>query len=263
MIDYCYHAHTTRCGHAYGSEEEYVLKAIENGFKVLGFTDHVFFPGFSQPGMRGDYHQMEDYIKTIRDLQEKYKDKIEIHVGFECEYSPLYKDYFKFLKEERGIEYLIIGQHLFFDDLTSITWLGRYHGNDEGMKRYTDMVCEAMESGLFTYLAHPDLFMRFLQNVTPYVESCMRRICECAKKNDIPLEINLGGIRGLRPDKPGFLNYPSEEFFSIVSEYGNKVIIGVDAHAPNDFSPEVSDFLRAEEIINKYKLNAITRLNIE
>lgn len=261
MIDYCYHSHTYRCGHATGTEEEYILSAIKEGYKVIGFTDHVFFPHFSQPGMRGDYCELEDYIKTIRDLREKYKDQIEIYLGFECEYSPLLKDYYEYLLKETEIEYLILGQHLFFDDLSHIRWLGG-HAPDEGIIRYTETVIEAMESGLFTYFAHPDLFVRFFEKFTPLVESCVRKICECAKRNDIPLEINLGALRGMRPRKEGRMTYPCEEFFSIVSEYNNKVLIGIDAHAPHDYSPEVSDIAYAEYLINKYKLNAITRLNI-
>ena len=35
-----YHTHTTRCQHARGTEEEYVLQAIDTGFEILGFADH-------------------------------------------------------------------------------------------------------------------------------------------------------------------------------------------------------------------------------
>ena len=41
-----YHTHTKRCGHAIGEDEEYVLRAIENGFDEIGFSDHapMLFP---------------------------------------------------------------------------------------------------------------------------------------------------------------------------------------------------------------------------
>lgn len=38
------HTHTYRCGHATGTEEEYILRAIENRIKVMGFSDHRFYP---------------------------------------------------------------------------------------------------------------------------------------------------------------------------------------------------------------------------
>ena len=36
-----YHTYTARCGHASGREEEYILRAIEGGIKILGFSDHI------------------------------------------------------------------------------------------------------------------------------------------------------------------------------------------------------------------------------
>ena len=36
-----YHTHTWRCNHATGQEEEYVLTAVEQGFQILGFSDHA------------------------------------------------------------------------------------------------------------------------------------------------------------------------------------------------------------------------------
>ena len=74
-LDYTYHSHTARCGHAYGKDEDYVEAAIKRGLKVLGFSDHVFLPGLSQYRMRGDYEEMDDYVSSVRSLEKKYKDK--------------------------------------------------------------------------------------------------------------------------------------------------------------------------------------------
>ena len=32
-----YHTHTTRCMHATGDDEDYVLSAIKGGYRILGF----------------------------------------------------------------------------------------------------------------------------------------------------------------------------------------------------------------------------------
>ena len=50
-LGYTYHSHTFRCGHAVGTDEEYVKKAIEGHYEILGFSDHVMLPNQSQPGM--------------------------------------------------------------------------------------------------------------------------------------------------------------------------------------------------------------------
>ena len=36
-----YHSHTERCGHAWGTDDEFVLAAIDAGFQVLGFSEHT------------------------------------------------------------------------------------------------------------------------------------------------------------------------------------------------------------------------------
>ena len=262
MIDYCYHTHTYRCGHAIGKEEEYILAAIQAGFKVVGFTDHVFLPNVEQPGMRGSYYELDDYIYTLQSLKKKYADKIEIHIGFECEYSDDLEDYYHYLKEVKGIEYLIIGQHLFYEN-GELTWLGRYGTPEEMLEHYVNTIIKGMKTGLFTYLAHPDLCLRFFKKFTPFVEANLRKLCEAAEYYEMPMEINMGGMRNCRRDPNDvMLKYPNEDFFKIASEYNIKFIIGLDTHDPADFSTNLEDFASAEEIINKYNLRHINRLNL-
>ena len=42
FIDYTYHSHTARCGHARGADEDYAKTAFEHGYKLYGFSDHEF-----------------------------------------------------------------------------------------------------------------------------------------------------------------------------------------------------------------------------
>ncbi len=57
----------------------------------------------------------------------------------------------------------------------------------------------------------------------PYYVKQMTRLCLYAKEHHIPLEFNLLGYQTHR-------HYPSEDFFKIVKEVGNQVVIGTDAH---------------------------------
>lgn len=261
MIDYCYHTHTYRCGHAIGREEDYVKAAIDAGYKVIGFTEHVFLPDIEQPGIRGSYMELDDYIYTINNLKKKYKDKIEIHLGFECEYDEQLEDYYHYLKDVKGIEYFILGQHLFYNG-GELTWLSNAGAPEEMLEEYTATVIKAMKTGLFTYFAHPDLCLLFFKKITPYVESYLRKICEAAEYYNVPLEFNLGGLRNFRNDTRDHLKYPCEGFFEIMSHYNCKVIIGIDSHNPADFSNSDEDIAYAESIIKKYNLHLINRLYI-
>ena len=95
-----YHTHTTRCGHAEGTEEEYILTALRCGFKVLGFSDHTPW-AYATPGfvsrIRMLPSQLDDYVLTLRGLREKYADKLHIRIGLEAEYFPAHLGW---LKEE-------------------------------------------------------------------------------------------------------------------------------------------------------------------
>ena len=75
-----YHTHTTRCGHAEGTEEEYILTALRCGFKVLGLSDHTPW-AYATPGfvsrIRMLPSQLDDYVLTLRGLREKYADKLD------------------------------------------------------------------------------------------------------------------------------------------------------------------------------------------
>lgn len=65
-----YHTHTWRCHHASGSEREYVERAIEGGFRILGFADHspYLFPDGYVSGHRMLPSQFEDYVTVLSDL---------------------------------------------------------------------------------------------------------------------------------------------------------------------------------------------------
>ena len=85
-----YHSHTARCNHASGAEVTYVQNAIARGLRIFGFSDHTpqFFPGDYYSRMRMRPHQLEDYCRTVRDLQAEYRGQIQIPLGLEAEFYP-------------------------------------------------------------------------------------------------------------------------------------------------------------------------------
>ena len=108
-----YHTHTTRCRHAEGTDEEYVLAAIETGYDTLGFSDHCPWPVAPGVTVKGHMYmdQLDDYVQSVRRLQEKYAGKIRIRLGFECEYLPEYMDWLGQMAQEQQVDYLIFGNH--------------------------------------------------------------------------------------------------------------------------------------------------------
>ena len=248
-----YHTHTFRCGHATGTEEEYIKRAIEGGIKIMGFADHapaILYDGYKL-GWRVQPEDAEDYFDTINALREKYKNQIEIYVGFEMEYYPEYFDKMYNYVKELGAEYLILGQH--FIDEANIPHSAVAGHNEEHLVRYTDLVIEGMKTGKFIYVAHPDM-LNYSGDMELY-RSEAKRLCEAAIELDIPLEINLLGINSKR-------HYPNEEFLKIAGEMGCKMIYGFDAHDSYRAYDEESIKI-AEELVKKYNINLIDFVEIK
>lgn len=235
------HSHTARCGHAIGTDEEYVLAAIEAGFETMGFSDHVFLPGANQPGMRGSYEQLDDYLNSVGDLQRKYQDKIRIFKGFEAEWlGEKFAPYYRELLETGKIDYLLQGQHCFYDE--RFYWYGDYFDRTKDSLAYVQDLVEGMESGLFLYVAHPDLFMLWHGGFDTAAYEIARIICEKSLELDIPLEINMAPSRRYKAGKTQLagLPYPNKRFWEIAAKMGVSCVFGVDAHRPSDYA--VSDY---------------------
>lgn len=225
-----YHTHTFRCGHANGTDEDYVAAAIEAGYKVLGFSDHTPYKNYPLKGIRMNWEDLDNYISSINSLKEKYKNQIQILLGLESEYYPEFIDEKKELLSK--LDYLILGQHFTHPD-AKINYFN--HNSDEQILEYGKTVCEAMESGLFKYVCHPDVFMN---NQTEFNDTCIKTshmICKKAAELDMPLEININGVRKGKTTFPQGERYyyPFKEFWEIAASYNNKCLYGVDAHDPS------------------------------
>ncbi len=228
--DFNYHTHTIRCGHAKGNDEEYVKAAIEAGYKILGFSDHAPYRGMPLPKSRMAWEELDEYIDSLTVLKEKYQNQIEIHIGLETEYYPDYHEQKRDLLEK--VEYLILGQHSVLPSGEGTFF--RYN-SEEQLMQYADDVCKGLESGLYSYLAHPDVYVYRQEEFDETCRKVARIIMEKAAETDTPVEINVHGVmRGkqLFPDGSQQYWYPHKDFWRIAAEYPIRCLYGIDAHAP-------------------------------
>lgn len=217
-----YHTHTWRCGHAGGSEREYVEQAIAAGIRILGFSDHTPcpFPNGYLSYFRMKLEQAEDYFTILSDLKQEYAGEIDIRIGVEAEYYPaLFEDLLELL---RGYpcEYMLMGQHYIHNETDGV-YSGRATEDEAVLIQYVSQVLEGLGTGLFTYLAHPDLL--HWQGHEAIYRREMERLCRGVKALNLPLEINLLGLMESR-------HYPCGRFWQIAGETGCMGILGCDAH---------------------------------
>lgn len=219
-----FHTHTPRCCHAVGTEEEYVRCALEAGMQTLGFSDHTPYPfpdGYYST-FRMFTDELPDYVAAVEAVRKQYAGRITIPVGVEAEYYPkFFRDMVSMVKDQ-GIEYMLLGQHMLYDEMEGIS-TAPATADPVLLRQYCNQTIDAMYTGLFTYFAHPDI-MNFVGDRGIYRQE-MGRLCRAAKACDLPLEINLLGLHLQR-------QYPNPEFWRIAAEEGCKVVLGVDAHKP-------------------------------
>ena len=250
-MNYNYHTHTKYCHHASGEMEEYVKRSIENGIRYLGFSEHLPFrfpDGREASFYRIDLENVPIYLKEANRLREKYKDQIDIKIGYEMEYYPLYFPQMLKSALDHDAEYVILGQHYLKSEYPNGYPSGAPTTRDEDLREYVDTVLKGMKTGIFSYVAHPDLLDYRGENQALYQEE-MKKICIASKEYNIPLEINFNGARDL-------CMYPGARFFSIAGDVGGPVTIGMDAHTAKD-AFDADNLARAKEMVKRHHLNYI------
>ena len=70
------------CRHATGTSEDYILKAIEEGYSEIGISDHGPYHDYLKRKLNSRRMTMNeffnDYIPDLNRLKEQYKDQIKV-----------------------------------------------------------------------------------------------------------------------------------------------------------------------------------------
>lgn len=232
MQKFNYHTHTYRCGHAEKmDDEEFVKLFVKKGFTKIAFTDHCPEKDLIdvRERMRMKYSEKDEYLKSIKNLKEKYKDIIQIESGFEIEYLPDQEKNLFELKEET--DKLILGQHFIYDDEKNLKIFRREKFSDKELLRYAEYVKTAIEKGLPDIIAHPDIYMLGSDKFGDIEEKVANIICSTAEKYGVPIEINLSDPCLYLRNKRDSIRYPCKEFWKVAANYKKlKVLYGIDAH---------------------------------
>lgn len=242
------HTHTYRCKHAAGTVADYCQAAIDHGLSMLGITDHTPLPDNRWLNVRMDFAQLRAYSDEIDAARDIYPQLLLLK-GMECEYADEYVAYYQdTLLGELGFDFLIGGAHYF---PYQGAWADVYGGttNAATLRAYADYMIVSMASGLFAFLAHPDLFGNAYHRWDADAAACARDILQAAEALAMPLEINGYGLRKPQIDTPEGprRKYPWRPFWELAAEYDVPVLVNSDAHRPEDIVANIDEGLSIAE----------------
>jgi len=218
------HNHTTRCNHATGTVDEYIQKAINLGIDIYGFSEHA--PMDFDQKYRISFEEMSSYEREILQAKERYKDSIDIRLGYEVDFLPGYIDD-RVLNAK--VDYLIGSVH-FLDKwgFDNPEFIGQWQSRDidDIYKEYFEAISAMAKSGLFDIVGHFDLIKVFKFLPKTDIRVLAKDALQDIKSSGMILEINSAGLR-----KPIGEAYPSKSILELAYEMDIPITFGSDAHS--------------------------------
>jgi histidinol-phosphatase (PHP family) len=218
------HNHTTRCNHAIGTVDEYVQRAIELGIDIYGFSEHA--PMDFDENYRLKFDEMDAYVSDILQAKERYKNDIDILLGYEVDWLQGHMD-------ERvlhaNVDYLIGSVH-FIDKwgFDNPEFIGGWKEKDidEIWQAYFEAIEAMAKSGKFDIVGHLDLIKVFKFMPKQDVRLLAKDVLQAIKKSHMVMEINTAGLR-----KPIGEMYPSRALLEEAYALDIPITFSSDAHA--------------------------------
>lgn len=112
------HVHSLFSCDSKESMENHIESAIEKGMAYIGFSDHQEFDAFMLPPENYNYllggnGDTEAYLQAIREMREKYKDRIKVLAGVEVGVRPHLGELLKTYVSRHPFDYIIASTHGF------------------------------------------------------------------------------------------------------------------------------------------------------
>ena len=254
-----FHTHTYLCKHAEGIPLHYVKQAEKEGCSALGFSDHCPYPqddiwAFCRMGSS----QLSLYRKLVNDA--KTYAPFPVYFGFECEWEPRYAGWFKdTLIAKYGAEYLVLGSHWYphngtYEYVVDIL-------DNRILRKYIDFTIDAMRSGLFAFLAHPDLFLAARTSIDADCIACGDALIDATNTFNVPIEINGYGLfkSKIRRDYGEDYRYPVRTFWERAAAKNARIICNSDAHDAHDV---IMNAWKARDFASRFGITPIEKLDI-
>ncbi|MEA3290055.1 MAG: histidinol-phosphatase [Campylobacterota bacterium] len=220
------HNHTTLCNHAVDTMDEYVQRAIELGIDYYGFSEHAPMKNFCD-GYRLPLDKKEFYENSVLELKEKYKNDIDILLGYEVDF--IEGDYFLDEILNAKVDYLIGSVHYLdkwgFDNPEFISEYNK-KDIDTIWEEYFDAVKMCAKIEQIDIIGHFDLMKVFKFMPKKDIKVLAKDALTQIKNSNKVIEINPAGLR-----KPVKEQYPSRPLLELCFEMDIPITFGSDAHS--------------------------------
>ncbi|MGE5618379.1 MAG: histidinol-phosphatase HisJ family protein [Sphingomonadaceae bacterium] len=228
-----YHVHTSRCGHAEGTMEEYVEQALALGLAEIGFSDHLHLYWIPQeerdPGLAMAEEELPRYVESVLRLRERYP-QIPIRLGLEADYIPGKEETLRRILTPYPWDYVYGSIHFIgewgFDDPRYMERYNRWDV-DELYRHYFGLVKDAAATGLFDIMGHLDVVKKFGHRPAGDATELYREVASALKAAGVAIEVSTAGLR-----KPVGEIYPAPALLAECARQGIPAGLGSDSHRP-------------------------------
>lgn len=236
------------CGFSNDSEtrpEDMVESAIAKGLSVICFTDHYDKDNLDW----GDeaIFDVESYFQKMIELQEEYRDQIDIRIGAEIGMQPYLAEYYQDFMEQHPFDFVIGSVHSVLEHDVALDFFQK-HSDPEGYKIYfEEMLQDVQKIKSYDVLGHLDYIVRYsnqgskgfdLNDYMDIIEEILKQVIAHGKG----IEMNMSGLKyGLGAP------HPQPEIIKRYRELGGEIItVGADGHIPEHIA---YDYHLADDIL--------------
>ncbi|MCZ2259566.1 histidinol-phosphatase HisJ family protein [Sporosarcina sp. G11-34] len=224
MFDYHMHSHfSADCS---VSMEDMIVGSINKGMKEICFTEHIDYD-YPDETIVFDF-DLNEYDKTIKQLQKKYEGQILLKKGIEIGVQPHLLARYDELINEQDFDFIICSMHT--TELKGLHYGDLFIGKtiEEAHKAYYDELLYCVKNfKQFNVLGHVDLVKRYSKVQPAYnfhdeFKAIFNEIIPAGKG----IELNTSGVRYGLPS-----GLPSNDVLKLYKACGGEIItLGSDAH---------------------------------
>lgn len=261
------HVHSPFCPHgSLDTLDMYVESALNKGIEEITFTEHMPLTLKKDPSPRNNSAMSEEtlvkYLEAIKNLKEKYKNKIKINIGVEVDYIE---------GEEESIKKLLNKYGKYIDDsilsVHTLKYNNKYYpigsGVDE-LKRlvdelgnvenfynlYYEIMLKSIKCDLGEYkpkrIGHPTLVRKYKENFPNeiYNINLLKEVVDNLKRYSFEIDLNTSGLRKEKCKEV----YPSGVFMKLLLDNKIPMVLGSDSHESTDvgfYFNNIEDYIKS------------------